>query len=68
MFFFDFHLFYFGFTIFGTYMLGPPHVGQYLGSTLLSSIHLYPHFKHIHSGKISHLNYFQISVFGFWNT
>jgi len=29
------------------------HVGQYLGSTALSSVHLYPHFKHIHSAKSS---------------
>jgi len=39
------------FAGFGTCMVGQPHVGQYLGSTLLSSTHLYPHFKHTHSGK-----------------
>jgi len=56
---------YFGFTISGTYMLGLPQVGQYLGSTLLSSIHLYLHFKHIHSGKASHQITFRGLVFAF---
>lgn len=36
-------------------MLGLPHVGQYLGSSGLSSTHLFPHFKQIHSGKLFHL-------------
>ena len=58
-------LLYFGFLIFGTYMLALPHVGQYLGSTLLSSTHLYPHFKHIHSGKASHRIAFRGFVFAF---
>ena len=34
---FHFHL---GLTILGTYMVGLPHIGQYLGSTFSSQTHL----------------------------
>jgi hypothetical protein len=44
-------------------MLQPPHIGHCLGSLLLSSTHLCPHFRHIHFGTFFHSNQSSVSVF-----
>lgn len=44
-------------------MLQPPHMGQCLGSILLSSTHLCPHFMHTHSATFFYS--FQTSISNF---